>query len=64
MRSKCWVLGLAVPALLLAVQGSAPAVEPKDQSQVELKVVKYDQLKQAIQKFKGKVVVVDFWADT
>ncbi len=64
MQSKCWVLGLAVPALLLAVQGSAPAVEPKDQPQVELKVVKYDQLKQAIQKFKGKVVVVDFWADT
>ena len=64
MRSTRWVLGLALPALLLAVPGWAPAVDPKDQSQVELKVVKYDQLKQAIQKSKGKVVVVDFWADT
>lgn len=64
MQFKRWVLGLALAALLLAMPGWTPAADPKDQSAVELKVVKYDQLKQAIQKAKGKVVVVDFWADT
>lgn len=64
MRSKCWIMGLVVPALLLAGPGCAPAVEPKEPSSVDVKVVKYNQLKEAIQKAKGKVVVVDFWADT
>ena len=64
MQSTRWLIGLAVPALLLAVQTRTPAGDPKDQSKVEVKVVKYDALKEAIKKFKGKVVVVDFWADT
>lgn len=64
MRAKRWLIGLAVPALLLAMPARTPADDPKDQGKVELKVVKYDELKEAIKKFKGKVVVVDFWADT
>jgi hypothetical protein len=64
MQPKRWLIGLAVPALLLAVQARTSAGDPKDQSKVDLKVVKYDELKEAIKKFKGKVVVVDFWADT
>jgi hypothetical protein len=31
---------------------------------VELKVIKYPQLGQAIKDQKGKVIVVDFWSDT
>jgi hypothetical protein len=32
--------------------------------QVEVKVVKYDQMGEIVRGLKGKVVVVDFWADT
>ncbi len=64
MHAKRWLIGLAVPALLLAVPARTPAGDSKDPAKVELKVVKYDELKESIKKFKGKVVVVDFWADT
>ncbi len=32
--------------------------------EVNLKVVKYDQLGDVIRQLRGKVVAVDFWADT
>jgi hypothetical protein len=34
------------------------------QAKVELKVVKYDGLKETVTGFKGKFVVVDFWSTT
>jgi hypothetical protein len=48
------IVGLAMAAPL------APAAGDK----VELKVVKYAELGNLVKGFKGKVVVVDFWADT
>jgi hypothetical protein len=39
------------------------AVEAEETT-VELKVIKYDELIKEIESLKGKVVVVDFWADT
>jgi thiol:disulfide interchange protein len=41
----------------------APAAE-KETKEVQPKIVKLDELKKAITDQKGKVVVVDFWADT
>ena len=34
------------------------------EDKVELKLVKYDDLTKLIASQKGKIVVVDFWADT
>jgi hypothetical protein len=45
------MLGLALPAWA-------------GDGKVELKQVKYDELTKLIADQKGKVVVVDFWADT
>jgi len=61
-RLFSWCRGLALLGLLLAVAPS-PA-DPKDEEKVELKVVKYDELTKLIADQKGKVIVVDFWADT
>ena len=57
MHPYPWRAGfVALAALILA----GPAVA---QEKVEVKVVKYDELTATIKKHKGKVVVVDFWAD-
>jgi hypothetical protein len=37
--------------------------QPKD-ANVEVKVVKYDGLKEAVTNLKGTLVVVDFWSTT
>jgi thiol-disulfide isomerase/thioredoxin len=50
-------------ALFLLPQGAARPQE-KGGDTVTLKVVKYDGLVDAILKNRGKVVIVDFWADT
>ncbi len=47
---------LLAALLLLPTLGSA-------QDKVEVKVVKYAGLGDTIQQLKGKVIVVDFWAD-
>jgi hypothetical protein len=47
----------------LGLLGLAPAVLAQD-DKVTLKVVKYDELAKMIGAQKGKVVVIDFWADT
>ena len=52
-------LGLSLISLL-CISARSPAGEDK----VELKLLKYDQLAKLIADQKGKVVVVDFWADT
>ena len=52
-------VGLGLFGLLyLAVPASA------GDGQVTLKLVKYDELKRLLVDKKGKVVVIDFWADT
>jgi len=33
------------------------------EDKVELKVVKYPELAKTVKQFKGKVIVIDFWAD-
>jgi hypothetical protein len=50
--------GLVVWAALCLVSGSARAQEP-----VDLKVVKYDGLADAVRQLRGRVVVIDFWAN-
>jgi len=51
---------LALAALGFTLIGADKADEPK----VELRVAKYDDLGKTVRDLKGKVVVVDFWADT
>jgi hypothetical protein len=43
----------------LALLAAGPAAEEK----IGVKVVKYAGLAQAVKQFRGKVVVIDFWAD-
>ena len=56
---KRLVFGIGLLALLCLV-GPSGAEEGK----VELKLVKYDELIKLLADQKGKVVVIDFWADT
>jgi hypothetical protein len=42
---------------------AAPAGEKPPAAEVELKPIKYDTLKAAVRGQRGKVVVVDFWAE-
>jgi thiol:disulfide interchange protein len=58
MRKRVAFGGLALLAVLLLVPTRGRA-----QEKVDIKVVKYGGLGEAIQQLKGKVVVVDFWAD-
>ena len=66
-----------VSVLFLAIIGMQPgnlASSPNDlfaqessqakDTKVDVKVVKYDGLKQAVTDLKGKFVVVDFWSTT
>ena len=57
MKTNLKVCTLAVMAFA-ALAGSAQA-----EDKVELKVVKYAELAKTVQQFKGKVIVIDFWAD-
>jgi thiol:disulfide interchange protein len=63
MRIVGWCLGIATLAVLCSGVGTAPAQGPAG-DKVQLKTVKLDGLKDLIKQQKGKVVVVDFWADT
>ena len=60
-RSPC---GLAMFAILLLGAASAADDKKEEKSKVELKVVKLDGLEKTIADLKGKIVVMDFWADT
>ena len=57
MKTNLKACALAVMAFA-ALAGSAQAAD-----KVELKVVKYPELAKTIKQFKGKVIVIDFWAD-
>lgn len=50
-------LSLSILAILCAPNGSA------QEKKIAMIPVKYDGLKQEVLKHRGKVVVVDFWAD-
>jgi hypothetical protein len=58
-----WCLGIATLAFLLPGVGTTPAQGPEG-AKVTLTTAKLDALKDLIKQQKGKVVVVDFWADT
>lgn len=55
---------LALPALLLVAAAGVPAPEKADADKVQVKVVAYADLGKTIKELKGKIIVVDFWADT
>ncbi len=58
--SRCFSLptGSILVGLILA---ASPALAA---DKVEIKQIKYDELTKLIAAQKGKVVVIDFWADT
>ncbi len=55
---------LGIPAALLAVGLVASSVHAADKDDTTPKLVKFNELIDAIKQHKGKVVVVDLWADT
>jgi hypothetical protein len=58
MHPNRWRAGFVALSALLVLAGPAFA-----QDKVEVKVAKYDDLAATIKKLKGKVIVIDFWAD-
>ena len=64
MRAIRWLCVLALPALLLAGRPAAPAQDKAAGAGVDVRVVKYDGLGDAVRQLQGKVVLVDFWAST
>ncbi|HLJ94334.1 MAG TPA: hypothetical protein VKU02_14200 [Gemmataceae bacterium] len=58
MHPNRWHSRLVALSLLAAL--ALPAVA---QDKVEVKVAKYDDLTATIKKLRGKVIVIDFWAD-
>ena len=63
MQTRSFGFGLGLTILALFVQPS-PAADKAANARVDVKVVKLDGLKEIIQQQKGKVVVVDLWANT
>lgn len=59
MKRFTWLAFL--PVLLVA--GNGGGGQEKKGGAVELKVVKYDGLAEAVLKNRGKVVLVDFWGE-
>ena len=58
MRTPLWCAGLGV---LLSL-GAGHAFTQEKGGPIDVKVVKYDGLKEAVLQNRGKVVVVDFWS--
>lgn len=54
---------VVVLLVLLALATLPGTAQEGKGGKVELKVVKYDELAKAVLRHRGKVVVVDFWAD-
>jgi len=57
-----WIGLLAVATAIVLLGDGRAQSTGQDAAKVELKVIKYDQLTQAIKAQKGKIVVVDIWA--
>jgi hypothetical protein len=49
--------------LVLAMIGRSSA-EERQEPKIDLKTVKYSELTKEIEALKGKVIVIDYWADT
>jgi hypothetical protein len=62
LARRMLMLRRALPCLLLALPLLA-AGEAKAPEQVSVKVVNYAGLGDTIKQLRGKVIVVDFWAD-
>ena len=58
LRTRCFRLGTGLFALLTAIVSLAPAADGK----IELRTVKYDGLVKEIRAQKGKIIIVDVWA--
>jgi hypothetical protein len=58
MRARRGVGLIGALLLLAGLPGSA-----QDKGPVKLDVVKYDGLKEAVVKQRGKVVLIDFWGE-
>ncbi len=59
------IMGLQSTTILsLRNELLAQAPSPAGDAKVEVKVVKYDGLIDAVKNLKGKLVVVDFWSTT
>jgi thiol:disulfide interchange protein len=58
MHPNRWRAGFVALSTFLVL-----AVPALAQDKVEVKVAKYDELAATIKKLKGKVIVIDFWAD-
>ncbi len=52
------------PMTMLSPRSDLRAQTLSAEAKVEVKVVKYDGLKDAVKELKGKLVVVDFWSTT
>ncbi len=59
LRRALFVIGATF--LISAAEGRA--APPTEAAAVELKVIKYDALLEIVRALKGRVVVVDFWAE-
>lgn len=55
---RCLLPALAAFVLIFV------AADSVDTPKVDLRVAKYDEMGDLIKSLKGKIVVVDFWADT
>jgi thiol-disulfide isomerase/thioredoxin len=62
-RSLRLVLGLAVLVSAIWWQAGAAPAQPGNDAAVKVEKIKYDDLGKRVRSYKGKVVVVDFWAD-
>jgi hypothetical protein len=63
MRRSTWAAASLVSiSLALAVIGAPPAGEPGG-GEIALRPVKYADLGKTVRSLKGKVVLVDFWAE-
>jgi thiol-disulfide isomerase/thioredoxin len=60
LRGGCWLALLG----LLFLLGHSPAQESGAGQDVQVKLVKYDEMGDVIRQLRGKVVVVDFWSTT
>jgi hypothetical protein len=61
-RSTRMASGLLTLSLAVAGFGAPPAGEPAG-SEITMRPVKYSDLGKMIRSYKGKVVIVDFWAE-